>query len=165
MFSICTGMSICWGLSQVISYIIRDLHTHRRAALLTFFSITYKWLLIGVKALIITLLSLSLPPLLIGQKSDVCMLKLCIHAPVYTIHICRIYMYICIHNNTFAHVMYMSYLYIIPSAHLLIHILQPLFIGILNEAIFLNPVSVSWSETPVYPLFRCWALGVIYMKG
>ena len=68
IYSMCLGMSICWGLSQVLSYIIRDLHTHRRAALLTFFSITYKWLLIGVKALIITLLSLSLPPLLIGQE-------------------------------------------------------------------------------------------------
>lgn len=102
VYAMCIGVTVCWGLSQIITYIARDLHSHRRAALITFFAVTSKWLFIGIKALLVIAVSLSLPPLLIG---------------------------------------------------------------VLNEAIFYSPMSVGWTETPVYPLFRCWALGVIYMKG
>lgn len=41
----------------------------------------------------------------------------------------------------------------------------PMLVGILNEAIVLNPLSVALDETPSFPLFRCWALGVIILKG
>ena len=43
--------------------------------------------------------------------------------------------------------------------------LPPLLVGLLNEAIFLNPLAVSLTETPCYPFFRCWAIGLIYLKG
>lgn len=43
--------------------------------------------------------------------------------------------------------------------------LPPLLVGILNEAILLNPLTVAHDETPSFPLFRSWALGVIILKG
>jgi hypothetical protein len=41
----------------------------------------------------------------------------------------------------------------------------PLLVGILNEAILLNPLTIAHDETPSYPIFRSWALGIIILKG
>ncbi len=96
----CVGVLICWGTTQIGSYIIRDIQGDHNIKLIM--KIVYKWLIIATKVIIIGMVGLSIPPLLIG---------------------------------------------------------------ILNEVLFWVPLSTPLNETPKYPLFRCWALGLLYLKG
>lgn len=40
----------------------------------------------------------------------------------------------------------------------------PFLIGLLFEAVLVNPFRANWQETPRYPMLQGWAVGVIFLK-